>query len=362
MSENTVDVIVTDMRMPGMSGAELLKAVLKRFPEVIRIVLSGQSDQELVLQSVNCAHQYLLKPCTLELLTGAIERTFLIRGLLSDKSLVKLVTGVINLPSLPSLYIKLLEEIRSEKASLKKVGDIISRDVTMSAKILKIVNSAFFSLPQKISSPHQATTFLGLEVIKSLVIQVELFSVFKSRSIKDRAFLKELWRHSMTVGNLAGLIAGTVSTEKKVREEALISGILHDIGKLLLLDTPDYSSKINKLIKNKNCTLWEAEYELFGCSHAEAGGYLLSLWGFSDSLIEAVAFHHTPFKAWQAGFSPLSAVYVADAILSRGSEGCSIAEEFKNLDFKYIKLIGMEEKLAEWTAANELKEVDFYYE
>ncbi|MFZ5642936.1 MAG: HDOD domain-containing protein [Bacillota bacterium] len=359
LSEHTVDVIVSDMRMPGMTGAELLTIVMERFPSVIRIVLSGHSDQEMILQSVKCAHQYLLKPCTLDALTNAIERTFITRDLLSDESLVKLVTGVKNLPSLPSLYSKLIDVLRSENASLKRVGDIISQDLIMSAKILRIVNSAFFSLPQKITSPHQATAFLGLDVIKSLVIQVELFSVFNSSSRKNLLFLENLWKHCMEVGNLAKEIAGTGSTEKKVQEDALISGMLHDIGKLLLLDIPDYLSKINDLTKNKKCPFWEAEYELFGCSHAEVGGYLLSLWGFSDPIVEAVAFHHKPLKSMNLGFSALSAVHMADAFTRKGEADRFISNPGL-LDQKYIELIDKEGKIEEWAAVrNKIKEVDY---
>lgn len=358
LGENTVDVVISDMRMPGMSGAELLNIIRERYPNIIRMILSGNSDQEMIIQSVKAAHQFLQKPCTLEAVSYTIDRTFLLRSLLNKEPLVKLVTGLKELPSLPTLYIKILKEIQSSDPSLKKVGDIIAQDVAMTAKVLRIVNSAFFSLPQKISNPQQATTFLGLDILKALIIQVELFSVSSSRSRQDQVFLKRLWRHSMLTGYLAREIARSVSEDKKIYDEALISGMLHDIGKLLLLETPHYIKRVKELIKKNNCSELEAENELFGSSHAEVGAYLLSLWGFSDSMIETVAFHHKPSALAEEGFRPLTAVHVANALVKKKAGSSSPVEAA--IDYEYLQRLKLEDKLTEWSVRrNFLEEVDF---
>ena len=359
LGENSVDVIVSDMRMPGMNGAELLSIVRDRHPDTIRIILSGHSNQEMILQSVKSAHQFLLKPCTLEALRNTIERTFLLRSLLNEESLVRLVTGGKGLPSLPTLYIKLLNEIQSSDASLKSVGDIIAKDVAMSAKVLRIVNSAFFSLPQKISNPHQATTFLGLDILKALIIQVELFSVSQSKSRVEQAFLRNLWSHSMFTGYLAREITKNVAEDKKVYDEALISGMLHDIGKLLLLEKGDYLKQVKDLSLKNECSELDAEKELYRSSHAEVGAYLLGLWGFSDAIIEAVAFHHKPSALAGAEFRPLTAVHVAN-VLAKKKAYIGSPSVVAAIDDQYLQKLNLKDKLTEWAVmGNFIEEVDF---
>ena len=142
-----VDVVVTDVRMPGMDGVQLLSQVRDLYPQIVRIILSGTNDKDLIFKSIGSAHQYLSKPCEGETLRATISRACTLRGLLDDKSLVSVVSGIESLPSLPALYEEVVEEANSPNGSLNRVGEIISRDVGMSAKILKIVNSSFLGCP-----------------------------------------------------------------------------------------------------------------------------------------------------------------------------------------------------------------------
>jgi len=121
------EVLVTDMRMPGMNGAELLKKVQKRFPDMIRIVLSGHSDQELILKSVRTAHQYLSKPCNADTLKNTVSRACALRELLKDETLKQVVSNIDTLPSLPKLYQEIMAELQSEDAFMDRVGEIIKR-------------------------------------------------------------------------------------------------------------------------------------------------------------------------------------------------------------------------------------------
>ena len=107
------DVLVTDMRMPAMSGTQLLNEVMNRYPHMVRIVLSGNADQEMILKSVRSAHQYLSKPCSPEILKSTVARAHALRGVLADDSLKGLVSGIETLPSLPSLYVEIMEALQS---------------------------------------------------------------------------------------------------------------------------------------------------------------------------------------------------------------------------------------------------------
>ena len=175
MASHPVDIVVSDMIMPGMDGAQLLTEVAKRHPQTVRIILSGHAEREAVLRLVGPAHQYLSKPCDADELRKAIVRAFALRDLLGNEHLKQLTTRIKNLPTLPSLQKQLTEELRKESPSLENIGQLISRDVGMTAKILQLVNSAFFGLAQPIGSPTEATAYLGLNTIRALVLSMGIF-------------------------------------------------------------------------------------------------------------------------------------------------------------------------------------------
>jgi YesN/AraC family two-component response regulator len=145
LAHTPCDVVVSDMRMPEMNGVQLLMAVKERYPHIIRIVLSGYAGHELLLPSVKLAHQYLSKPCDAAILQTAINRTCTLYELLSKETLQRLVAGITLLPSLPTLYQEIMEAVHSPNSSLAQIGKIIEQDLGMTAKILQLVNSAFFA-------------------------------------------------------------------------------------------------------------------------------------------------------------------------------------------------------------------------
>jgi len=152
MAENPVDVIVTDMRMPGMDGVQLLEQVVIRHPSAVRIALSGHSDQEMLIKVAGLAHHYLSKPCDTETLKSTVRRSLTLRDHFQNKTIGRLVARVQSLPSLPNNYHDILHEIGSPEPSLTRVANIISRDAAMTAKVLQLVNSAFFGTARRVSA------------------------------------------------------------------------------------------------------------------------------------------------------------------------------------------------------------------
>ncbi|MBU1096691.1 MAG: HDOD domain-containing protein [Bacteroidetes bacterium] len=311
---NEMDVIITDMRMPEMDGAQLLSAVREKYPHLIRIVLSGHSDDEMALRSTTVAHQYLTKPCSSENLILTIKRAIQLREYLNDKNLIDLVHGLKQLPSLPELYIKLDEEIKSEKVSLQKVGDIMSKDIMMSAKILQLVNSAFFGLPSKVTNPLQAVNLLGLNVIKSLVLYVKVFS---SGNSFNHSFLtiNQLWKHSILVANMAKRIIKNEVGDRIMESDAYVAGLLHDIGKIIIYSDKNLAPQLNNYTKNNECTFTEAEYKLLKNSHSEVGAYLLGIWNLPDNIIEAVALHNNSGLMDFDLIDVSSSVFIANSLI-----------------------------------------------
>ncbi len=379
MAKSPFDVVVSDMRMPKMDGAELLGTVMEHYPETVRIIQSWHSDKERVLRSVNSAHQFLLKPSSTETMKYTIERACKLRDLLKNENLKKIVAGIRKLPSLPKLYSLILEEMHSKEISLKKVGHIISQDVSMSAKILQLVNSAFFGLPQKIADPQQAAIYLGLDTLKALVLSIHVFSSFTEESELFWFSLADMRKRSILVGRLARDIARDETDDAKVAEEALIAGILHDVGRLIMLKIPEQCRMMMDFIERTGCDPVEAEYTVMKTSHAELGAYLLGLWGISDNIVEAVAFHHNPSKLLEdmsiipvessnkdenrikssknkskslsakklsGEYCTLTAVHVANSLLMQ--ESSSDTTVFPYIDMRYVSRLGLTDKLPEW--------------
>jgi CheY-like chemotaxis protein len=144
------DVVVSDMRMPGMDGATLLQQVQDRYPGVIRMILSGHSELESALRAAHVAHQFLAKPCDAAELRRVIDRTIQLRSLMHDEALLRVATGARTLPSVPACYEQLSAAINDPDAPVEAIGELIESDVAMCAKVLQLVNSAFFGLGRRI--------------------------------------------------------------------------------------------------------------------------------------------------------------------------------------------------------------------
>ncbi len=337
------DVIVSDMRMPEMDGTELLTEVMRRHPHMVRMALSGHAQKEMALRAVRATHQYLAKPCDAETLRNAITRACQLRDLLADQRLRQLVSQVESLPSLPKLYLELVEEIEKPNASVRRVGQLIARDLGMTAKVLQLVNSAFFGLRRHVSDPAQAASLLGLDTIKALVLTVQVFA--KYRHLSDAAaWLERLWNHSAAVGAAARRIAST-GRDPVLADHALLAGLVHDVGKLILMDglAQRYLRVVDQACR-AGLPLWQTEQETFGCTHAEVGAYLFGLWGLPDPIVEAVAHHHQPQRCPDNRFSALTAVHLADCCEHQSQDGGPAGQP----DVAYLNRLGLTDNLEAW--------------
>lgn len=348
MEQAPFDVVVSDMRMPGMDGAQLLNEVQRRYPRSVRIVLSGQSDQEMIFQSIGATHQFLSKPCQTEQLKKTIQRACALRDLLASESLRSLVTGMQTIPSLPTLYMEINREAESETSSMKTIGTIIAQDMGMTAKILQLVNSAFFGLSRTLSSPEEAVSILGLERVQALILTVHVFSQF-STAMGGSAFqIDRLWGESMGTGTLARAIALAEKLPPLDVEQAYTAGLLHDVGMLVLASNmaQRYNSVLEAVAK-EGLPQSEIEQRELGATHAEVGAYLLGLWGLGDPIVEAVAFHHRPSECVGEIFSPLTAVHVANALHQESSQQATGGSP-SQIDAVYLEKLHMTHRLPHW--------------
>ncbi|MGD8991988.1 MAG: response regulator [Desulfobacterales bacterium] len=347
LSAEPIDVIVSDLRMPEMDGAQLLAEVKRLHPQVVRIILSGQVEQETTFKSVQLAHQSLSKPCDVDILKQTLTKLFDLRNLLEDESIKRIVSQTETLPSLPAIYTEVINELHAPDPSVKKISDIISTDLAMTAKILQVVNSAFFGLVRKISNPKEAVMLLGTETIKALVLSVKIFSEFNQKKYAWFNF-NELFNHSMSVSMFAQTISKQERLDQYLVNNALMAGMFHDLGKLILVTNFEeaYQEILIEARRNgKN--LWELENDRFGTSHAEIGAYLMGLWGLDYPVIEAIAYHHRPGKSLAASTGLLTAVHFGDAYDRQKIDEYK-SGGLKQLDRRYLENLGLGDRVKEW--------------
>jgi putative nucleotidyltransferase with HDIG domain len=356
LDKKPMDVIVSDLKMPEMDGSQLLAEVKERHPHIVRIILSGQLDQEMTLKSVKLAHQSLSKPCDAEILKTTLAKIFALRDFLSNESIKKIVSQIESLPSIPSIYTDIVAEMESSDPSINKIGDIISKDVSMTAKILQIVNSAFFGLFRKISSPKEAVVMLGTDTIKTLVLSVKIFTEFSQKRFSWFS-INTLFNHSLSVSMYAKTIANNENLDKNLVYSSMMAGLLHDLGKLIL--ATNFNSTYKQVLaetRHSDKNLWDLEYEAFGTSHAEIGAYLMGLWRLEKPVIEAIAFHHLPEKSMNQNIGSLTAVHMGNA-LEHETRISSDEHTVLQYNTEYLSSLAIGNRIPEWRqVCNELTE------
>ncbi len=347
LKDFTFDAVVADEGMPVIEGSELLSEIMSHHPECMRFILSERGNENVLLRSSRCAHQIIPKPFDRETVKRTLTRAFALRDLLRSEQLKTLAGKIRVLPSLPEIYYQLLDELRSPDTSAARVGRILEKDMGMTAKVLQLVNSAFLGLATKVTDPVQATLYLGLNTIKSLVLIAHVFSTLDETKVPGFSAQK-LLRHSLAVARGAQAISKTLSSDISLAEDVFMAGLFHDVGKLFLAaNLPQLYLEAIKQHVQGGRTLVDAEMSLFGSSHAEVGAYILALWGVSDPVVEACAFHHVPSQTSERSFGPLAAVYVANWIHNECVQQYPGAHA-QAIDSAFIVRLGLGQKLPEW--------------
>ncbi len=350
------DVIVSDMRMPGMDGAALLACVRERYPEIIRVILSGYADRMSAFRAVPVAHQFLGKPCDSSTLRVSVERACGLKALLSDGSLCRMVGALRDLPPLPRVYVALTGTLLNANASLDQIARIVEQDVAIAVKVLQLVNSAFFGLSREVTNIRTAVSHLGLDLLKSLVLYSGIVHSFEEASLARGFSLDDFESHA----HLTVKIAEALPTPRHLKDVTSAAALLHDVGKLVLAaNMPAHLTRVFALARERGLPIYDIEMELMGVTHAEIGAYLLGLWGLPWPIVEAVAHHHAPARVPGQGLDAVAAVHIAN-ILAIECAPASLAEPGlvrPSLEPAYLDLVGATGQISEWRArAREINE------
>ena len=310
------DIVVSDMLMPGMTGAELLNEVMRLYPQTIRIVLSGHATNELLMKCVGAVHQYLSKPCEPVLLLSTIERVVHLNDHLRNPDLRAFATRLRRLPSRPSLYAQILEALQVPEVEIEDIGKIVEKDIGMTSKLLNLANSAFVGLSHQVDSAREAVTYIGIDALKALVLSARIFEQFDNTSMGGLS-ATDLWRHCNATAAAAKLIATHEGAARATADESFTAGLLHDCGMLVIAGNLNarYADAIRQAADARQ-PIAEVEKQLWGTTHAEVGGYLMGLWGLPIPIVEAITFHHAPKAHRLPAFAPLTAVHAANTLIS----------------------------------------------
>jgi putative nucleotidyltransferase with HDIG domain len=345
LEKTPFDVVVTDMRMPGMDGAALLEQVKTRYSGASRIVLSGHAEKEAVLRALSVAHQYLSKPCALDSLRNVVERTHRLNELLHDDSVRRIVVKLDRLPSVPSTYTNLVSAADRPETAISDLVGIVEADPAICAKLLQLVNSAYFAPSHPIVSVSQAVSHLGVEALRALTLTAGVFATMEGTGA-DRSELEKIQRHSFMTARLAGSLA----EDGPERDEAFTAGLVHDVGMLVVsMAHPGALVEMEREAHASGRPFHEVENDRLGVTHAEVGAYLLGVWGLPWSMVETVAYHHHPSSIGSEPRRILAFVHAADTLGDAISSG-NLDEAVRDLDLAFLTDAGFAHRLPEWRA------------
>ena len=219
-----------------------------------------------------------------------------------------------NLPSMPQVLVRLIDACHQPEVDLQKVARIVSKDSTLTAKILQLVNSAFIGARSAFIDVRQAVIYLGADTVRNLAVSISVQQVFRRVETNGLLSLDRFWYHSYENGLLARRIARAISYPDP--SEAYLGGLLHDIGKLLLwMAFPGkYAPLLLKGVRCHNGRLAFLEQEKLHINHCEAGAWLMEQWRLPSLFADAIRFHHHPVEELEQGLPLTRIISLADLL------------------------------------------------
>jgi putative nucleotidyltransferase with HDIG domain len=238
-----------------------------------------------------------------------------------EKNIEKIIDSM---PSLPITVAKIIEITKNPQSTPSDLNKVITLDPVLTAKVLKLVNSAYYSLSSQVTSIVKAIILLGINTIKNLSISTAVLGTINKKTKATALNMDGFWRHCLAVGVTARDIAAKMGVDPKLRDEYFIAGMLHDIGKIVLNE--HFSERYLQTIHGADSArmaLWKKELELFETNHAQTGRMVAEKWQLSPALIEAIGLHHSPAEATAENRRLVAAIAAADAFCIENAVGFS---------------------------------------
>ncbi|WP_151703424.1 HDOD domain-containing protein [Nitrincola alkalilacustris] len=326
-----------------------LKEVRRRYPGLARILIAGELSTAQAGIASEVVHSILQPDSGLDELQQAIKRALKAEELITDKKLRSFISSVGHLPSFPEVLGELNEVLESEVAGAREVANILQKDPAMVAKIMQLVSSAYFSGGYNTPTTlKEAVNLLGLRAVRDLVLSIHVFKALPQDDSWRSFSFQQLQNRSIVVSQFAAEICKNAGYDRHVQGQARTAGLLHDVGMMLLaLNNRESYHAAMVRAQELGQPIYVVEKMMMGVTHPQAGAYLLDLWSLAPETIHAILFHHVPMASGDTGFTPLTAVHVADSMLPPlfNAMGCNLGGR---LSRDYLARIGMLEKHPEW--------------
>ena len=343
------DALLVDFNLGSPDASQLLNQALEKRPEMFRFLFAHEADLALVAAYVSGPHEILPKPIEPTSLKSRIERAVTAPDANLDQGGGEPNTGSAEAPSVPAVYAEVLKALDLPNLTKSELGEMIAGDAALSSEVVRLAQSAYVRQPCNITDPVEAVEALGLEAVKALVMALR-FLAEHSQSKPGYLDLEKIWQHSIKVGQLARDLMLFEKKDRVLASEALIAGLLHDLGKVVLASNfDDLYSRVHSLARKQPVALWEIEKEMFGASHGEIGGCLVGMWNMPSTVVQAVALHHEPPLGEDDDLSPLAAVHIANVL----EHEIRPSDEFRvspQISVAFLNEIGMFPRLPVWRA------------
>jgi HD-like signal output (HDOD) protein/ActR/RegA family two-component response regulator len=317
LEEAPTEVFISELGKHPGDGVALFESVKERWPATVRIALSEFAEKNVALRLERSVHRFLHKPCDTYMLAMLIERSSTLRSVVNDPSVLAAIGGLEAIPR-PPVTVQALEKVLADPdAGVIAVAAVINRDAALTARLLRVVNSSFFGVGRQVTRVDAAVNFMGVSLVRAIALADGATRSF--RVAPDVLDLDEWNMHAVRVAASARDISLAMCPhDRSLADEAFLAGLLHDVGQVVLAGVaPDNWKAIDAAAHAEGVPLNDVERRLNRVSHALVGAYLLSLWGLPSSVVEAVAFHHTPERLAGTMFDAAVAVHVADALAAR---------------------------------------------
>lgn len=336
LKEEKIHLLVTDIRMSKIDGYQLLKIVKNKFPSIIRLVLSGHMDEDLLLKvkQDSLAKLYILKPWQNQELVNIVEQIFKVEDLLQNRNLLEVINKIDFLPSSGNVYAKVKTLIEKD-ADMKEIAETIEGDPSITAKILEVANSSFYGV--KTGSIRQAITYLGLINVNSIILNTCTYEGIEDiTNIHIHRDIKMIWKHSTMTNKIVSFLYRQI-LNKKIPDTCAMAGLLHDIGKVVLINnfTDEYLKTTAMIRDNQDVFEYFEETEFLEVSHSEIGAFLLNWWELPHPIVESALFHHNPLDESIINKELVAIVHIADIY----SWNIICKEKCREIDEKVLRFL-----------------------
>ena len=323
------EIVFAHLQAGAVAATAFLNEVWTRNPQTTRFLVGDSTrDSDALVRCALGPHQFIPGPMDPEKVDAALSRADSIKRFVQNEKIRQVVSRMRTLPNRPALSIEIMRELRSTHASASVVGELVSRDVAISSKLIQIANSAFYRAEQQVSNPVEAVLLIGLETTAALVVSIETFAQLDK--LKPLYFsMDRVWKHCQSVAELAVKISRTLGYDAETTANVYTAGLLHDVGKLALaLNFEEDYDKVLKDTEKKSLPVHQLEEDFFGASHAETGAYLLALWGMPLPIVQAVAGHHWPIGKLNEKLPAVTALRLANQLVNTPENLDAILAEY----------------------------------